>query len=673
MPTNDLSDKRQILLNYIKELAKEKFPDADLSDRGAFMETFGTPHMEMLSPLLSFADRVKLTQSLENAHLMTEEEMDEFAAGHNTHRKPGEYARGFITLLFDDIPANNMIQVPAGTEAESKRGLRFRSAETVSLNENALANYYDPDSFRYRIPVLFEAENPGTAYNIEENDINQILTTLPHFDRAYNGLAFEGGEDREDNIALAQRIQNEGQTPNLGVERGWKKFINDFGVVNDVIVAGFGHPLMQRDVVGITPPGRFHENVPQEVHWGGKIDLHIRGRQLNTFLETKRIKKNDEGQLVVYLEKNPVHDVSEINFSSPRYTDPDLDESFFLVRDFFLMKDEDPETIGTIDETAWVVLMDDRLKEDDIVEIRYRYNYLFERINAALYNEDNRPPASDVLLKEARRKFVHSGLVVGMANVTGLQENDKSAIRQRLHNWFARHGTGNELQFSDLTQPIKDFGDSTVQSHVDYIDLPAQFIVTDHDNRLLYYCLGEEKRNFLEGLESHSQYFEKWLPLYRDTVTIYDFFDVLHILKYQNIENDAFTHLSNRNNEWGRRVHFFNMARRMMAYVDAVQRLSPAKWVTQENEYYELGHLALFENNPYEASEVETFINLFQNVASPAGSKEEDHHLLHLMVYFSVILYVLHSENFGGLTTRRLFDWMVDLTRGTPIDYQVHH
>lgn len=673
MALNDLSNKEKIALVYLKELLRAEFPNLDTSDHGAFMEQFGTPHIKLLTPLLDYADRIKLTQSLDNAELMTEEEMDEFAAGHFFYRKSGEYSTGFVTLSFDDIPANGTIQIPGGTEVESKTGLRFRSIETMILDEADLANYYDTDVFRYNIPVFFEAENPGVKYDVAENEITTAITALPHLAELTNDIAFRGGKDKETNLELANRIRETAGTPNVGVERGWKRFVKQFESVQDVIVAGFGHPLMQRDIVGTIPPGRFSTNVSPEVHWGGKVDLHIRGKKLAEYVDTKQLSLNSEGELIVELTKHPTHDIVEIQFTSPRYTDPDLDPSFFVVKDFLLMKEEEPETIGTLNEKSWVVIIDDRLDEFDSVVVRYRYNQLFEDIQTSLYEEDNRPPASDVLLKEARKKFIHSAMIIRLDTVIGIKEKDRSIIRQRLYNYINQLETGKEVQFSDLTAPIYEYEDDSIDTKVDYIGLPSQFIVTDYDNKYLYYCLDKEKRDFLEEVKQNSVYFATWLPYYMDNVTIYDFFDLMHTLTYQNVTKDAWRDLSFRNNEWGKKVYFINMAKRMLAYVNSIQRLSPSRWPSKENDYFELGNLTIYEDIKYTIADLENFVTLFETIANPGEQANNVDNILHLTIYCSVLLYVMTAENIGGMTVRDLFDWLIDLTKGTPVDYQVHH
>lgn len=671
---NDLSNKETLILNFIKEMLKSKFPNLDVSDEGAFMEQFGTPHVKLLMPLLEEADRIKLTQSLDNADLMTEEEMDELANNrYFTFRNAGDYSVGYATISFDDIPANGVIQIPSGAEAESKQGLRFRSNDTIVLSEEGLANYYDPDNFQYNIPVFFIAENPGAAYNIKENELTKMVTPLPHLAEITNNISFTGGVDKETNLELANRIKETAGTPNVGVERGWKLWGMKFTDVKDIIVAGMGHPLMQRDIIGITPPGRFSSHVDPNVHWGGKIDLHIRGKKLAEHVDTKQLTLNEDGELVVELSKHPTEDVVEITFTSSRYTDPDLDPSFFIARDFLLMKDENRETIGTLNEKSWVIVMDDRLDATDVVSVRYRYNQLIEDMNNSLYEEDNRPPASDVLLKEAKKKYIHSAMVLRLDTVIGIQEKDRSIIRQRLYNWINQMGTGTEIQFSDLNAPIYENSDDSIDTKVDYISLPSQFIVTDYHNKYLFYSLDQDKRDFLEKVQEQSMYFAQWISYFKDNVTIDDFFDLMHALTYQNVEKDAWKNLSFRDHIWGKKVNYINVAKRMLAYVNSIQRLSPSKWTTEQNNYFELGNLMIYEDVQYAESELENVVTLFETIANPGEIDYNTDNILHLTVFCSVMLYVMSSENTGGMNVEDLFDWLLDLTKGTPIDYMVHH
>ena len=673
MAENDLSNKENIVTNYMKELAQEQFPNLDLSEHGAFMEMFGIPHIKMLTPLLELADRIKLTQSLDNAELMTEEEMDDLAARYFTYRRSGNYSVGTAIIAFNDLPTNGVLQIPAGTQAQSKQGLLYRSDETLILDETELPNYYDDATFTYRIPVFFVAENPGSKYDIGENELTTLNTPLPNYDSIYNESAFKGGKDRESNAELAARIIEEGGAPNLGVERGWIRFAKSFQATEDVIVAGYGHSLMKRDVIGITPEGRFHKNVSPEVHWGGKVDLHIRGKDLQEAVDAEVIIRSESGELIVPLSKHPTHDILQIEFTPARNTDPDLDEQYFYVKNFLLMKDEDPETVGTLNEKSWVVIMDDRLMEGDIVYVTYRYNGLLQQINDNLYIEENRPPASDVLLKESRKKYLHSSMIIRLTNpTTGINEKDRGVLRQRLYNYVRSLPTGTELQFSDLTQPLYE-AEATIETTVDYISLPSQFLITDYDNKFLYYCLNNEKRKLLSEMEQNSVYFAQWIPYFRDNVTLYDFFDVMHVLTYQNLEKDAWKDLSMRDHEWGKTVWHVDIAKRMLAYVNSIQRLSPSKWRSEMNEYYELGNLTIFEDIPYQTTQLEELVYLFRNVANPDESGDQDENMLHLVVYLSVILYIITAENIGGMTTKDIFDWLIDLTKGTPIDYQVHH
>lgn len=674
MTTNDLSNKELIVQNYITQIFSQQFPNLDTSAQGAFMEMFGFPHIKLLTPLMNFADRVKLTQSLDNASLMTEQEMDDYGAGLYMYRNQGSYSVGYGILTFSDIPANGIITVPAGTEGQSKQGYLYSTISTTIFTMDDLAGYYDPTAGLYNLPIMFQAENPGSQYNILENELVGLVVPMDNLVQVSNPTPFTGGVDYETNEAFAARIKSTSMTPNLGVDRGWTRFAKNFPQVRDVTVAGFGHPLMQRDIIGVLNPGTFNQTVDPNVHWGGKVDLHVRGTNLNQYSETMTLTTDANGNLIAYLSQKPVWDVLQITFSSSRYTDPTLDPSFFVVQSYVLMKDENPETMGTLNETAWVLMQDNRLTSQDTITVQYRYNQLIVDMNNSLYTDANRPPGTDILIKESREKFVHGALVVKLQNVTGIQESNKSIIRQRLYSWFDNLPTGGELQFSDTAQPIYSYDSSTVDTVVDYINLPPQFMVTDNDDKYLYYCLNQEKKDFLTQVMSKSAYFQQWIPYYQNTISVYDFFDMMHTLTFQNVDPAAWNAVSNINHDWGRNIWYVNTAKTMLAYVNAFYRLSPAKWDPQENEYFTLGYLAVYEDLTYQVSDIQTLVNTFLATANPGvdPSVYAGENMLHLVVYCCVLLYVSTSDNFGGLNLADFFNWLVNLTKGTPIDYQVN-
>lgn len=675
MPKNDLSNKEAIVQNYLTEIMKQQFPNLDVSVQGAFMEMFGLPHVKLLAPLLDYADRIKLTQSLDNASLMTEAEMDTYASGLYFFRNQGTYSIGYAIMTFSDVPANGIVTIPAGTEAQSKQGYLFATTNTTVFNMDDLASYYDPTAGLYNLPVMFQSESTGSVYNILENELVNLTLPMDNLVQVSNPAPFTGGTDYESNEALAQRIKETAMTPNLGVDRGWIQFAKSFPQTEDVVVAGFGHPLMQRDVIGYLSPGTFNVDVSPSVHWGGKVDLHIRGANLVQASETLNMTYDPYGNLIAYLSQRPVWDILQITFSSSRYTDPTLDPSFFVVTGYELMKDENPETMGTLNENCWVIIQDARLNDADVITVQYRYNQLLTDMNNSLYTEDNRPPATDVLLKEARQKFVHGGVIVKLANASGIQEANRSVIRQRLYSWVDGLQMGQELQFSDITQPLYAYDSTTIDTVVDYINLPPQFLVTDYDNKYLYYCLNQEKKDFLTQIMGISPYFQQWIPYFQDNISVYDFFDIMHTLTFQNVDPLAWKTVSNIDHDWGKKVWYINTAKQMLSYVNAFYRLSPAKWDPDENEYFNLGYLAIYEDVTYSSSDIQTLIDTLLTTANPGIGEVSfmtQENILHVVVYCCVILYAITSDSFGGLNTPDFFNWLIDLTRGTPIDYQVN-
>lgn len=679
MTTNDLSNKEQMVSDYITQIFQQAFPNLDTSAQGAFMEMFGFPHIKLLTPLIQYADRIKLTQSLDNASLMTEAEMDEYAKGLYFYRDPGAYSVGYGVLTFSDIPTNGIITIPAGTEAQSKQGYLFSTINTTVFNMDDLAGYYDPTAGLYNLLVMFQSENPGSIYDIAEGDLVSLTLGMDNLVQVSNPAPFTGGVDYESNEALAARIKETSMVPNLGVDRGWISFAKSFTQTEDVIVAGYGHPLMTRDVIGVLHPGTFAPTVAPDVHWGGKTDLHIRGTDLQQATETLPLTTDADGNLIAYLSANlpqkPVWDILTITFTSPQYTDPTLDPSFFVVKGYVLNKDENLDTMGTINENVWVTIMDSRLDDTAVITIQYRYNNLIVNMNNSLYTDDNRPPATDVLVKEAQEKFVHGGITVKLLDVTGIQETNKSVIRQRVYSWMDALPMGNELQFSDITAPIYSTDVTTVDTTVDYILLPPQFLVTDYDNKYLYYCINGEKENFLNTIMGISPYFAQWIPYFKDFVSVYDFFDIMHTLTVQNVDPNAWKNTANIDHDWGKNVWYITLAKQMLAYSNTFYLLSPGKWDPAQNQYFELGYLAIYEDVTYQSADIQTLITTLLGTANPGvgdTSLYVGENILHLVVYCCVMLYVITSDNFNNLDTTDFFNWLVNLTKGTPIDYQVN-
>lgn len=673
MATNDLTNKEQMIYDYVKEALRLEFPEADLNDNGEFMEMFGLAHVKLLSPLMNFADRITLMQSIENADKLSTDEMDIIAQNKYVARERGERSVGTTIFVFDDVPASGNLIIRTGTEVRSKQSYLFRTFENISLTLDELVNYYDPSSFRYRIPVLCESLEFGSKYNVAAGDIVEIVSdSIPNLEYVTNETNFTQGIDEQTNVELAEKIREEAFAPNLGNIRGYKAFIKGFQGVEDVCIAGYGHPLMQRDIIGeFTNPGFFNQTV-RKLHWGTKVDAYIRGANIVTETEVFTVEKINDNELGVLLTKKPVRDVLSVRLysASGEYDDPDIDPDSLYIMKHILEKEEDKETMGTLLEKVHLILQDERLSVGTTVQVVYRYNALIEEIHTNMYEEDSRPPTADVRLKEANTKFVHGALILKLKSVLGIRDRDKSLIRQRLMNWVSDVEMGDEVQFSDVTVPLMEETGAQDEAVVDYINLPFQFIVTENNSKYIFYCLSKEQRSLLDHFTSEKVFLGELFEKYKDYITVYDFFDILYALIFDRGFNEAIGKLEMESYEWGKKIEAIRIMRDMTIKSLLTKKLSPVRSETLENEYFELGDAFIYEDREYTKEEWEKSLNILYSLSLGGAETTEDYQEMYsLAVYCMTIVYILTTQEDLTGSRNPLYTYLTNILSGTPIEF----
>lgn len=669
---NDLSNKEQMVYEYIKEVMRAEFPEADVRDDSEFMEMFGLPHVKLLSPMMEFIDRMKLTQNLSNADLMTQEEMDEVAAENYTPRRAGERAVGFATIVFNDVPQNGMLVIPAGLEVVSKNDLTYTSTETITLGESDLVDYYNSSTFGYEVPVQVRATSEGSEYNIKAGDLVGLSREIPFYQEVYNSADFEGGTDSESNFDLAVRIRQESFAPNLGNTRGYKRFFNSFENVKESEIVGFGHPLMKRDVIGKMPLEGAVQGVSQDIHWGGKVDAYIRGESPGERIEYLQLEEGEE-RLYVKLAGAPVVDILDVRLYSPTgdFDNPEINQDLLFVTDFFMEKEEAFETEGTLDEESYVFLKDERLKAGDFIRIRYRVNELIQLIHTTLYEEEERPPTADVKVKEANKKFVYGSLVVKMLAPFNVRESDRNTIRQRTSNWIDGIRLGGELQFSDIQNTLSERDGDHSETLVDYIHMPYQFLVLENESRMIFNCLDQQARRFISRFEKENTFLEGVFDSFKEKITVYDLFDLLHSMTIDSGFEEAAETLQYKDHEWGAAVETFRIIREMTLRSSAIKRLSPAKKSVEVNEYFELGEVYIYEETDYQDTDWEQMIGLFRSLsgANDAAPEDRPKEMYRLAIFVLSIVYMA-TDNAYKVDPMAIYRYMQRVVASTPIEHE---
>lgn len=597
---HDLSNKQRALLDYMKKALEGRIDPFEMRDDGAFTEMFLAPQIELMEPIFDFVDTIRLSQSLENARHIPDVMLDAIANMLNKRREEGERSKGFITFIFDDFPDAGHLTIPKGTTVATRQGQEFSTDETVLLSELTIASFFDPVDYLYKIPVAATSDGIGRRFNIGAREISTIVSrSIVNLIGVTNESPFRGGKDREDNESFSIRLRTEMAIPNLGVERGYRAMIGRFDEVEDVVIVGYRHPLMKRDVIGdVSIPGvTMHEGITQK-HWGSKVDVYIRGEERKEVTEKFIVQEDEDGYLYVQLTNVPLLSVRGVTISAEELglIPEETNIERLVFNRFSVVKDEDPELIGTLDEDTKVYLPriqnggDFEIEEGTEVSITYSYNALLKKLDDHVYNTDdeNRPPVADIRFKLGHKKYIAISIVAGLLPGSQLSLSDQLDGRMRLRDGISSVEMGQELQISDLIENLYQPIDVDAIGMVDYIELPFIALSLEHNNAIAFQCLSDEKKEIFDELFIPEGW-EEYYDYYKEKLTLEDIFMVYYMLSRTPPipkEDDLGTEVEER---------FLTYRALQHAYQSSglPRILSPDLFEGTEIEYFELNHFTM--------------------------------------------------------------------------------
>ncbi len=291
MPIN-VSDLKQVVYDFIVNTIKEEYPDIDTTENSPIIDLLVKPLQAVIEPIIQHSNSMEFMMNLDNAENMTEEDLDEIGKGnYMMERNPGEKAVGDVVFSFNSVSDTNNLIIPSGIMVSTKDGLNFITTTNYSFTPEELYGMYNPSTFKYEVPVSVVAEDVGSKYNVGEGTIVVITNKFSSaLDSVTNKSAMTGGSDKESNKDFADRIRQFYISRQLGTKPGYKQFILEkFVEIKDVYIAGFGDDIMERDVATIVNP----DDSTYTGHIGGKVDIYVRGSNINTDEQVVVCKSNN--------------------------------------------------------------------------------------------------------------------------------------------------------------------------------------------------------------------------------------------------------------------------------------------------------------------------------------------------------------------------------------------
>lgn len=648
----DLSAKEQMVLDYMRERLKSVAPTLNVGDRSPFMETFGVTHLQLMLPIFEKADRFLLMQSLDNAARLTEEEMDFLGERFGKERLGGTNSTGLGFFVFNDLPKSGVTVIPADYQVGSVNGSTFYVTTTMTISESQMAQYFVPERFVYRVPVPLSSVAPGADKNIKAGELQFGISPLPSLSNIENDDDFVYGTDAETNVEFAERIKIEGYSQGYGQESGYVSYVRRFTGADEVCVVGYRHPLMRRDIIGTYDQNTKFNQTVRDVHWGTKVDLYIRGLDLQTTVETLPVVELPEGGLGVTLNMKPVYDVIQVRFFlyDGQLDDPAMEQENTYVREFVLEKREDFEDEGTLDERAFIRIFDGRVTTAHRVEVRYRYNRLIQNVHEGFYAYEDRPPTDDIKPKMARAKYVYGSMTLKPSTPGGLSERDRYLIQSRMREMFKQQRLGVPIQFSDIQSSITEQAvwKENALNLIDSIRIPATtFFVAKNPSQYAYYTLSGKQRAFIDSVRLEQGEIDRVFRVYQDVFKTYDFFDTLHAMLIDDDLEVSMRELATDGTVSAQNVLMFQEMKRAFDASLAIKLLMPNELPCDEHEHFEIGDVYIQDDIRYATTEWRQVLSVVTSIAlggtaSPDGDYEE---LLDLLLFVLTLSFVYGKQD----------------------------
>lgn len=247
---------------YILTRLEQEHPHLFTDEGGALADLFVKPMATLLEPIRREFSSVSKQLSLADPDQLTSVEADKLMANFFMTRNPGGYARVKVRIYFQ-----NPLSVNIGTTnvAYTSSGLRFLPTQAQSINAEEMLFNLDSSGLYY-FDVHFQAERPGTAYNIVAGDIAGV-TGLSASTRATNLSKAAPGVREETTSEFIDRGESSmgersitsfpgmvaalrGEFANLSIVQAIG--FNDEEMHRDVIAGGSLGPVLQSGLDGIT-------------------------------------------------------------------------------------------------------------------------------------------------------------------------------------------------------------------------------------------------------------------------------------------------------------------------------------------------------------------------------------------------------------------------------------
>jgi len=470
------AEQVESMITTMAQLMQERHPEVELT-RGVFHDLVLYFNGLLNAAIKENIDRVRQSNSLlaiaENPVLADDDLVDKVLSNYNVARDAGTAATGSITFVFL-LPQRTAI---AGDINFSADGMLFRLSsdfvvlppDSVAVNENERVMVAVGDgTYAASLPAI--AQTVGTQGNIKRGSDISSNTGIGNISEAFATSDFVNGTDPSTNEQYLKKLADGLTAKTIGSRRSYEAFIRSYPLFKNLLhcsVLGCGDVEQQRDQHSIFP-----------VSGGGKVDIYLQtapaAQQIDHIVEATYVGIGEQGtiwQIVLPRDAAPgfydvvrvakvndrsssgypvVADIRGVDLTHAAYA-PDIvhiHEGAYSRYQTAVIRFEDVDTLS-----SGLVVNQSRA----IYSITTRGLPFIGDVNDTLTSRDNRPRATDILVKAAVPCFTSISFVVQTEANAVLSDEVLLNMKTAVVNAVAAVGFSGQLHASKIAQAAHQF------------------------------------------------------------------------------------------------------------------------------------------------------------------------------------------------------------------------
>jgi hypothetical protein len=198
--------------------------------KGPVFDIFIRPQAAQVRAVELLFDDLSRRYSLDYVLSQNETVLQLYGANHGLRRSLGRAARGNVTFFTYAAPGpDEIVVVPAGTVVSTTdTTISFRTLRDAFILGSSLGAFYNAAARRYEVRVPVEALGAGALFEVPQNRIIRIQSTVRGIDGVINRERISGSTEFESAARFGARIRSKFNGLALGSGDGLKQLVESY-------------------------------------------------------------------------------------------------------------------------------------------------------------------------------------------------------------------------------------------------------------------------------------------------------------------------------------------------------------------------------------------------------------------------------------------------------------